>query len=179
MEMLSNNAVNLKLLDSLRKYGSWAGETHLQKAAYILKEMYNVPLGNAFVLYKHGPFSFDLRDELAQLQAAGQIQVEPQPAPFGPKLGISSVGHNLLKRLEYRWEPYKDQIEQVAQWLSGYGVKKLEQLATALYVVSELPQEDASAWQNRLQKYKPHVSDGDAQAAIAEVSAHRMDFMTT
>ncbi|WP_291323016.1 hypothetical protein [Desulfonatronospira sp.] len=179
MERLSNNVVTLKLLDSMREYGSWAGETHLQKAAYILKKLHNVPLSNEFVLYKHGPFSFDLRDELAQLQAAGQIRVEPQPAPFGPKLGISPVGKNLLQRLEYRWKPYQDQIEQVAQWLSGYGVKKLEQLATALYVISELPHEDASVCQSRLQEYKPHVSDVDAQAAIAEVCAHRMELKTS
>ena len=61
----------------------------------------------------------------------------------------------------------------MAHWLAGYGVKKLEQLATALYVVSELPHEDASTWQSRLQEYKPHISDEDAQAAIAEVSAHK------
>lgn len=169
MEKLSNNAVTLKLLDSLREHGSWGGETHLQKAAYLLKEMHNVPLGNAFILYKHGPFSFDLRDELAQLRTAGQIQVEPQPAPFGPKLGLSGVGENLLKRLQYRWEPYKDQIDQVAQWLSGYGVKKLEQLATAWYVVNELPQGDFSVWLRRLQEIKPHVGEDDAQAAIGEV----------
>jgi uncharacterized protein YwgA len=179
MERLSNNAVTLKLLNSLREHGSWGGETHLQKAAYLLKEIHSVPLDNEFVLYKHGPFSFDLRDELAQLRAAGQIQVEPQPAPFGPKLGISRVGQNLLQRLQHRWEPYKEQIEQVAQWLSGYGVKKLEQLATALYVVCELPDADAASWQSRLQEYKPHVSDEEARAAIGEVCAHRMDAKTT
>lgn len=169
MERLSNNAITLKLLDSLRAHGSWSGETHLQKAAYLLKEMYKVPLSNEFVLYKHGPFSFDLREELAQLRTARQIQVEPQPAPFGPKLGFSSVGENLLQRLQHRWQPYKDQIVQVANWLSGYGVKKLEQLATAWYVVSESPSGDRVAWQNRLQEIKPHVGEEDAQAAIAEV----------
>ncbi len=169
MERLNNNAIILKLLDSLRTHGSWCGETHLQKAAYLLKAMHKVPLDNEFILYKHGPFSFDLRDELAQLRTAGQIQVEPQPAPFGPKLGISLVGKNLLQRLQRRWEPYKEQIDHVAQWLSGSGVKKLEQLATALYVVSELPQEGAAVWQRRLQEYKPHVSDEDAQAVIEEV----------
>ncbi len=169
MERLNNNAIILKLLDSLRTHGSWCGETHLQKAAYLLKAMYKVPLDSEFILYKHGPFSFDLRDELAQLRTAGQIQVEPQPAPFGPKLGISLAGKNLLQRLQHRWEPYKEQIDQVAQWLSGAGVKKLEQLATALYVVSELPHENAAVWQRRLQEYKPHVSDEDAQAVIEKV----------
>jgi hypothetical protein len=169
MERLSNNVVTLKLLDSLREHGSWGGETHLQKAAYLLKEMYNVPLDNEFVLYKHGPFSFDLRDEMAQLKTARQVQVEPQPAPFGPKLGISQVGQNLLNRLQYRWEPYREQINQVAQWLSDYGVKKLEQLATAWHVISETPQGNRSAWQARLQEIKPHIGEEDAQAAIAEI----------
>ncbi|MBF0235163.1 MAG: hypothetical protein HQK65_19335 [Desulfamplus sp.] len=169
MDRLNNIAITLKLLESLRANESWGGETHLQKSAYLLKEMYNVPLHYEFILYKHGPFSFDMRDELALLQTAGQIQVEPQPVPFGPKLGISPVGQALLQRLPHRWQPYKDQVVQVAQWLSGYGVKKLEQLATALYVIKEMPQDNAAAWKKRLQQYKPHVSDECAEAAVEEI----------
>lgn len=77
------------------------------------------------------------------------------------------ISNTYLSQRPFRY--YKDQIEQVAHWLSGYGVKKLEQLATALYVVCELPDAVAATRQSRLQEYKPHVSDEEARAAIEEV----------
>ena len=62
------------------------GGTHIQKAAYLLQELLGVPSGFKFVLYKHGPFSFELRDSLNRLEAWGGIQTEEQPYPYGPKI---------------------------------------------------------------------------------------------
>src|ERR1035441_4963526 len=60
----------LTLLDrEMLAKGSWCGETHIQKATYFLQELLGVDLGFEFVLYRHGPFSFELRDELSSMQA--------------------------------------------------------------------------------------------------------------
>ena len=64
MTRLQRVAVLTKLTEKLHESGSWCGETHLQKAAYFLQELFNVLLVYEFILYKHGPFSFALRDEL-------------------------------------------------------------------------------------------------------------------
>jgi hypothetical protein len=61
------------------------GETHMQKATFFLQELIKVPLGFEFLLYKHGPFSFDLRDELTFMRAQGFLRLEPQ-YPYGPTL---------------------------------------------------------------------------------------------
>jgi hypothetical protein len=63
MERLQRASILLTLNEELRRAGSWAGETHMQKATYFLQELTRIPLEFDFVLYKHGPFSFDLRDE--------------------------------------------------------------------------------------------------------------------
>ena len=81
MERLQRAAILLSLAENLRDKGSWCGETHLQKAAYILKEMFGVPLDVDFVLYKHGPYSFDLTDDLARFKADGILQEEVMPYP--------------------------------------------------------------------------------------------------
>lgn len=60
MERLNRAAVLLNLVETLRSKGSWASETHFQKAAYFLQELLRVPLEFEFILYKHGPFSFGL-----------------------------------------------------------------------------------------------------------------------
>ena len=70
MDRIKNVAILLQLIGSLKKYGSWGGETHVQKATYSLQQLKSVPLNFHFVLYKHGPFSFDLRDPFRQLKNA-------------------------------------------------------------------------------------------------------------
>src|SRR5712692_9118533 len=85
MRRLQRIVILADLASRLGKYGSWCGETHLQKATYFLQELGKVPLGYSFVLYKHGPFSFDLRDELTAMRADGLLELRPQP-PYGPSL---------------------------------------------------------------------------------------------
>ena len=68
MDRLQRASVLLALNEQLRAAGSWAGETHMQKATYFLQHLMGVPLAFDFILYKHGPFSFDLRDELTAMR---------------------------------------------------------------------------------------------------------------
>ena len=60
MDRLRRAALLTRLIQRLRDRGSWCGETHLQKASLLLQDLTGVPLGFDYILYKHGPFSFDL-----------------------------------------------------------------------------------------------------------------------
>ena len=59
MDRVRNGVVITKLIETLRERGSWCGETHVQKAAFFLQELMEVPMRFNFILYKHGPFSFE------------------------------------------------------------------------------------------------------------------------
>ena len=85
MNRLQRAAVLLTMLDALKQRGSWCGETHLQKSVYFLQELFGVPLGFTFVLYRHGPYSFDLSDEITALRADLLLDVQPAQ-PYGPSL---------------------------------------------------------------------------------------------
>ena len=74
MNRLPQAAIVTRLTGRLRDQGSWCGETHLQKAMYFLQELMEVPTGFEFILYMHGPFSFDLRAELTSLRADGLLE---------------------------------------------------------------------------------------------------------
>jgi len=78
-------SVLLDLVVELRNSGSWTGETHVQKATYLLQELLGLPTGFEFVLYKHGPFSFELREALERMEAGRLIELEEQRYPYGPK----------------------------------------------------------------------------------------------
>ena len=152
---------------ALKNRQSWAGETHIQKTGYFLQELLHVPLECRFILYKHGPFSFDLRDTLTAMEALGLIGWEPRPAPYGPSI-VPGPQSKFLGRLAQRPRIYSEQIDYVADRLAEKRVVELERLGTALYVTlgSDASAEDRVG---EIVRLKPHVSPDDAREAVEEV----------
>jgi uncharacterized protein YwgA len=171
MKRLQRAAVLCLLADEMKARGSWCGETHLQKASYLLQEALDVPLGVDFILYKHGPFSFELRDELVSLRADGLFRLVPQGYPYGPKLVVTERGHELEKRFPKTLGNYRRTIEWVAEHLSDKNVTDLERLATSLYVKTEEGVTDEDAIATRVTELKPHVERDQAVAAVRELEA--------
>jgi hypothetical protein len=166
MERLQRASVLLALNEGLRNAGSWAGETHMQKATFFLQELLDVPLEFDFVLYKHGPFSFDLRDELTFMRAQRFLQLEPQ-YPYGPTLLAGEQSELLKNAFRQAIEQYSPKIRYVSQKLGTKTVAGLERTATALYVTLRDPANPDRA--GRLAHLKPHIALQEAQAAMAEI----------
>jgi hypothetical protein len=169
MDRLKQAAILTRLTQSLRDKGSWAGETHIQKAAFVLQQLLKVPLGFDFILYRHGPFSFDFGDELTALQADWLLVAEPQPVPYGSKLAVTEHARRLQGLHPKTLGKYGARIQFVADRLAGMGVGALERLATAIYVTQELGA-DSSVDQRakRLHEYKPHINPSSAARAVRE-----------
>jgi len=167
MKRRQREAVLLALGNALREHGSWCGETHLQKATYFLQELAGVPLETHFILYKHGPFSFELRDELTSMRADGLLEMQIQPPPYGPSFVLGDGGKKLMERWPKTLKRYKDVIEFVAQNLGPLGVSELERWATALYVTKKQSGKSIDDRARCIHALKPHVSVEDAKAAVA------------
>ena len=171
MNLIDKHVLVLELTEQLRNKGSWCGETHLQKAVYFLQELLAVPMDFEFVLYKHGPFSFELKDELALLRAYELLELEPQPNGYGPKLGLSDPGLNFKIKFSEKIKLHHKKIEWLADHLGTKGVVNLERLGTALYVSRE---EEMSGKSDdeiiaRIVEFKPHISPELAATAFREV----------
>lgn len=172
MENNERQAILLELLDQLRARHSWCGETHLQKAMYFLQEMAGVPVGYEFVLYKHGPFSFDLRDELSAMVGDDALKVVPQRFPYGPKLEEGSFAPVTKVWCDDTVKKYADRIRLVADKLGGKNVGDLERLATALYAIKECQElRDDNARARQITQWKPHVEHDDALKALQTVQS--------
>jgi hypothetical protein len=167
---LAQEAVIVGLARRLHDRGSWTGETHLQKATYLLHELWDVPFDFEFILYKHGPFSFQLRDELGSMRADRLLDREVQAPPYGPRIVVSERGRELEERFARTMERYGGALDWVADRLGDRGVMELERLATALWVTKDMPDEatitDRAA---ALTAVKPHVASSDAAAAVREI----------
>lgn len=168
MNKLQTGAVLTYLVERMRAAGGWAGETHVQKSAFVAQRLASVLTGFEFILYKHGPFSFDLRDELTSLRADGLLVLEPQPFPYGPKFKATEAAQDLQRRFPKTIGAHKDVLDYVSRALAGKAVDELERLATAFLAIDKLPgkpDQERAQWINQR---KPHVPPEEAMVALQE-----------
>jgi len=167
MTRLQKTAVLTKLVERLRERGSWSGETHIQKAVYFLQELLKVPLEFNFILYKHGPFSFDLREELGAAYADGLLKLKAQPLPYGPSIVSTPETGDLQSRFSKTLRIYERQIDFVADRLGVKKVSELEGLATALYI--KFNGAEAGDPAQELHRLKPHITVKQAESFVDEL----------
>jgi uncharacterized protein YwgA len=176
MERGQRSAVLLTLLEQLQTHGSWCGETHVQKSAYFAQELLGIPLGFDLILYKHGPFSFELSDELTALQADGLLTEKVRDPRYGPSLLPGPVSEQFLGRFPKTRQRFSPIIQFVAERLARKNVTELERLATALYVKRKHPGVSSQPQlAEAIQSLKPHVSFDDALAALQVVDGMTED----
>src|SRR4051794_32075682 len=81
-------SILLYVLKALKANGSWCGETHVQKTVFVCQQLFGVESNFKFILYKHGPYSFELSEYLQGLIADDLVQIRSRP-PYGPSLELS------------------------------------------------------------------------------------------
>jgi hypothetical protein len=175
MNRLQRAAVLVNLVDALGARGSWCGGTHIQKASYFLQDLLNVPLGFSFTLYKYGPYSFDLNDELASLRADEFLKLYARDPKYGPSYERDEMAELLECTFPKTLARYRSRIDVVADFLGKCGVADLERLATALYLRKQsggLNQESAA---RMIIELKPHISFDSALAAVKQVDAFMVE----
>lgn len=168
---LTRKALLLSLVNVMEARGSWCGETHVQKCSYFLQAMLGVPLGFDFILYKHGPFSFDLRDELTAMRADAFLAIRVRGSSYGPSITLGPNHEVLSRRFAGQVAGYNRQIHFVAEHLSLKGVAELERLGTALFVTCEEGALGARERAKRAHELKPHVTLEQAMAAVRTVDS--------
>jgi hypothetical protein len=98
------------------------------------------------------------------------LSLEYRPHPYGPSF---RVPENQLQEIEKRFpltlKRFGNRLDFVAKQLGPYKVSQLEQLATALYVLREMPEASKRQRATRLRAIKPHVPEEDAAWAVGLV----------
>jgi len=169
MKRLQRSALLAELAERLTKNESWCGETNVQKTTYFLQELLGVPTAYNFIFYKFGPFSFDLRDELAAMEADELITLRVRHPGYGPSIVPTEQSKALRELYPVTLKKYETKLDFVSRTFGSKGVTELERLSTALYVTRELgEQADVSQRAKRICELKPHVSLSDAFEAVRE-----------
>lgn len=169
------NAVVIKLVNEMADNRSWCGETHIQKTAYFLQGLLAVPLAYEFIIYKHGPYSFELHGDLAGMRAKRFLKTVPRD-PYGASFEQGDIGNVVTTRFPKTLNQLDQKIKFASKELSRKGVAELERFATALYVTLDEPSGwDLTASERARLVYtlKPHVSPEAALIAVQGVDALR------
>src|SRR5437879_6450447 len=116
MNPQKRTAILLSLIEHLRERRSWCGETHVQKATYFLETLIGIPFGFDFMLYKYGPYSFELSDELVAMRADSLIRISLNP-PYGASLALGEGAEQLKKQFPRTLTQFERQIDFVARQL--------------------------------------------------------------
>lgn len=157
-----------RLICHMRNAGSWTGETHLQKIAFYLQTLLKCDLGVRFYLYRYGPYNSNIRDTLAYMRWANEIQAEDHD-PYAPKLDLTDAGRALIEQ-PGAWDR---QIEWLAAKLGKKSAGQLEGPSTAFLLRWQRNQKGITQWEDRdlaheIYRLKNHISVERAYVAIRE-----------
>jgi len=170
MKRLQRAAVLLSLIEAMKEHDSWCGETNIQKACYFLQELTRVPLGFEFILYKYGPYSFELTDELTALHADSILTLIVRDPRYGPSYAPGKLADLVKARFPRNVEQFRERISFVAEKLGAKGVSDLERLATALHVsLKEMAKRGTKERATQITVLKPHIDKRAAEDAVREV----------
>jgi hypothetical protein len=166
-EYFKQAAILGAFVEKVRSMGHPCGETLMQKAAFVMKELLDVPLSDPFRIHYYGPFSFQLRDRLSVLEAEEFISLSPRE--MGVTYDTGERFPQLREQFPKTLARYAPAIEFAATHLAPLGVKQLEPLTTALWVTRQQPQGSRAERAAKLMEIKPHVQLAEANEAIATV----------
>lgn len=165
----------IDLMKRLHACGSWCGETHIQKAMYIAQDLAKINMGYKYVMYKHGPFSFELKDELSAMRASNIIEFVFRQQHYGPTIQATQFGERIYKANEDDIEKFKQTNTFVTNWLAASDVRHLERVATAYYVTKKHPRDPVTERAKRMSALKPHVDIVAAEEAVKIVDQKRAE----
>ena len=172
MNRYQRMALLLRLMELLREKGSWCGAMHIQKSAYFAQDLTKVPFGYDYVIYKYGPFSSSLRDELSGMLALLVAELEVHDMFYSPKYRIGKRGGNVIERFGECIIKYENQLKFVSDKIGHMKIKELEQVGTALFVTREMGNEASVGLRcDRLLRRKPHIAKRDAETAIEGIDS--------
>lgn len=162
-----SHALIVAMIETLRSQGSRTGTTPIIKGLFLAKAS-GLASPFAHFLYKHGPYSTDIEDNLDQLKSYSAIEVEPAFDGYGVKFS-PGVNASFVKRQASLSADEQATIDKVCRFIRQKNVGQLERLATAAWIRTEEGISDPDEVALRLNELKPHVSLSDAREADREV----------
>jgi hypothetical protein len=164
------HAVILAMIESLASHGCRTGKVHVIKGLGLgsLAGFLDIPF--EFFLYKHGPYSTDIEQNLEEMVSYDGIRIEPAFDGWGVILKPSENAAFIKKQAALP-PAQMEGIQRGSRFLKGKNATQLERLATAMWIRKRLGIEESDDVAAKLHELKPHVTVQDAREADREIVA--------
>lgn len=162
MSELNGYAIVLRAVRCLNAAKSWTGKTHVIKSLYIASTKTALPF--EFVLFKHGPYSFDANDAIESMSAVGFLNLTATP-PYGVQLKPGRFEGLLDESVDPSTVAV---VDRAIELVGNVGVQELEAFATSIWVAEKNGFEGNDAWLKAVKELKPHLADKLIMDGIAK-----------
>ncbi len=158
----------LELARRLEDKSPQFGKTVFMKLAYLLQELYEVPLGYRFSLYTYGPYSPEVLGDLEYAKLRHQISVEYLGEQGGfriapsEELGSSGEQHGPIS-------DYSDELNNLVENFGGFNAKDLELRTTSIFLwkrIQPTEQGDVNRVVETVRHLKPHFDEKTIRDAV-------------
>ena len=153
----------LAAAEELNRNKSWTGRTHIHKLLFITKILRLAQPPFEFVVYDYGPYSFELDEEIINLEMVGHLDHSYRKPGYGPSYEPTLQGRTMAARLP--GEPTKA-ISRVARKLGESKSQELELLATCLWVERKEKVSTDEAIVSRVRELKPKYGKLEIQRKL-------------
>lgn len=145
-----------KIIRALNKAKSRSSRTHIQKMMFFAKSWKLTRATDfEFILYQHGPYSYELDRVLLAMESLESITRDPAPDGYGSRYSVVRA-----------WKsPPRARYLQLAEWLGPLGVRDLEARATCQYFMDE----GSNSVEAEVRRVKPHLTTDEISAAKRDV----------
>jgi hypothetical protein len=164
------HALILAMIEELQRQGSRTGKTHIIKGLMLANAARSPQVPFSFFLYKHGPYSTDIVQNLEQMQSYGAITVEPAFDGYGVILKPSAMAEFVKSQAALSFAEAQG-IQRVCRFIRSKNVGQLERLATAVWIRSSLGIQEPEAVAQKLNALKPHIPLTEAYQADRDAVA--------
>jgi len=157
---------------ALRQQGSWTGRIHVHKLLFMLGALRQAEVPFQFELYHYGPYSRDLDDEIACMEAFGDLARDYPRSGYGPQYGV--IGDCEAPRLS---AAERGAIHTMAEQFGKKNSSELELIATCTWVERSEQIDSDEEIVARVSEVKPKYAQGDIekQLAVAREIAAALD----
>ena len=162
----------LELADRLNGNSPQFGKTAFMKMAYLLQELYGVPLGYRFSLYTYGPYSAEVLADLEYAKLRQQVEVEYLGDPQG---GFRITPSEVAGESNWQNEPiakYSRELNELVEHFGSFNARELELRTTSIFLWKRIrprKPEDVDTLIETVRLLKPHFSKMAIRSAIDDL----------
>lgn len=158
----------LELARRLEGNSAQFGKTAYMKLAYLLQELYQVPLGYRFSLYTYGPYYPEVLADLEYAKLRQEVNVEYLEDQLGFSITPGEKANNVAMQKGPISE-YAEELDELVEHFGSFNARDLELRTTSIFLwkrIRPTNEQDVNRLTETVRHVKPHFDEKTIRLAV-------------